>query len=233
MIELSFKTWMCGGEMVILPCSRVGHVFRKEHPYGFPEGNSWTYLKNIQRVAEVWMDSYKKYIYKIGGGTKIISEESLSHRKKLRQRLKCHPFKWYLENVYPDLTVPADNTAAYGQIKQVKSPVLCISNPSDSQFSTAPCTFENKDQWIMDTSGVVRSHSGHCVTIDHEHRTKVKLDECNKDDQNQRWVLMIRNRIRHRKTALCLEARDRAFILDVCKENFHSQLWKFTTRFIY
>src|SRR6218665_313764 len=51
-LELSFKTWMCGGSMEIAPCSRVGHIFRSAHPYSFP-GKTETLLRNNMRVAKV------------------------------------------------------------------------------------------------------------------------------------------------------------------------------------
>ncbi|KAH3720280.1 hypothetical protein DPMN_063177 [Dreissena polymorpha] len=58
-LELSFKTWMCGGTLETIPCSRVGHVYRKRSPYKWDVGN--VLRRNLVRLAEVWLDNYKEY----------------------------------------------------------------------------------------------------------------------------------------------------------------------------
>uniref|UniRef100_A0A672IKM5 polypeptide N-acetylgalactosaminyltransferase n=1 Tax=Salarias fasciatus TaxID=181472 RepID=A0A672IKM5_SALFA len=125
--ELSFRVWMCGGSLEILPCSRVGHVFRKRHPYDFPEGNALTYIRNTRRAAEVWMDEYKQYYYSARPSAQGKAFGSIAERLALRRRLNCRPFRWYMENVYPELRVP-EQDAVSSLLKQGR---LCLETRGD------------------------------------------------------------------------------------------------------
>lgn len=62
-LELSFKTWMCGGTLETIPCSRVGHVFRKTSPYAGEVSNN-VLNRNLIRLATVWLDEYKEYYFR-------------------------------------------------------------------------------------------------------------------------------------------------------------------------
>lgn len=46
----------------------------------------------------------------------VLELNSIDDRTELRQRLHCKPFKWYLENVYPQLAVP--ESQSIGTLRQ-------------------------------------------------------------------------------------------------------------------
>lgn len=104
-LEISFKTWMCGGTLEIIPCSRVGHIFRKTSPYKWRSGLN-VLGTNLVRLAAVWLDDYAKYFYAYSKNQPK-NYGDISERVKLRKELNCKPFAWYLENIHPEQFNPA------------------------------------------------------------------------------------------------------------------------------
>ncbi|CAK5081198.1 unnamed protein product [Meloidogyne enterolobii] len=129
-LEISFRVWMCGGSLEIHPCSRVGHVFRKQTPYTFPGGTATIIHHNARRTAEVWMDDYKQFFYATVTAARHVDVGDVTERQRLRERLKCKSFKWYLENIYPESPLPA-NYLSIGEIKN-PSTKLCIDTMGKS-----------------------------------------------------------------------------------------------------
>ena len=99
---------MCGGTLLIHPCSHVGHVFRSKSPYTFPGGAIKVVYKNQRRVVDVWTDEYRDYFYHIIPGLKQIDPGDMTERVKLKRDLKCKSFRWYIDNIFPEAPVPRE-----------------------------------------------------------------------------------------------------------------------------
>lgn len=61
---------MCGGVLEQIPCSRVGHVFRKNSPYSYRDDNKGKIQNhNKYRVISVWLDEWEEFYDALNPGT--------------------------------------------------------------------------------------------------------------------------------------------------------------------
>ncbi|KAM5205591.1 inactive polypeptide N-acetylgalactosaminyltransferase-like protein 5 isoform 1-T6 [Hipposideros larvatus] len=100
-LELSLRIWMCGGQLFILPCSRVGHI-NKQHILNEPEGTRAAIYNNL-RLVHVWLDEYKEEFFLRRPSLRSIPYGNISERIELRKRLGCKSFQWYLDTIFPEL----------------------------------------------------------------------------------------------------------------------------------
>ncbi|XP_035759593.1 polypeptide N-acetylgalactosaminyltransferase 6 [Egretta garzetta] len=118
-VEMSFRVWQCGGQVEIIPCSVVGHVFRSKSPHTFPKGTQ-VISRNQVRLAEVWMDDYKEIFYRRNQQAAQMAREKtygdITDRRKLREQLHCKNFTWYLQTIYPEMFVPDLTPTFYGAV---------------------------------------------------------------------------------------------------------------------
>mmetsp|Transcript_52323 Transcript_52323/g.124897 ORF Transcript_52323/g.124897 Transcript_52323/m.124897 type:complete len:425 (-) Transcript_52323:30-1304(-) len=101
-MELTMKVWRCGGRIEMVPCSRVGHLYRdpSQRPYHV-EVNTVVY--NYKRLAELWAKDHLSYFYKMKPEAVNMKLEGMEPQIKryedLQQELQCKDLQWYLDNI--------------------------------------------------------------------------------------------------------------------------------------
>ncbi|XP_028037325.1 polypeptide N-acetylgalactosaminyltransferase 2 [Bombyx mandarina] len=223
-LEISFRVWQCGGSLEIVPCSRVGHVFRKRHPYTFPGGSGAVFARNTRRAAEVWMDDYKELYYRSQPLAKQVDFGDISERVTLRDKLHCKPFRWYLQHVYPELKIPAQ----LGGPHPIKQGIRCLDTMGhlvDGTIGMYPCHYTGGNQGWLFENGLIRHHSL-CVSLSNEDRVTAVLAPCDPSDDAQLWTRK-GQLIRHEKLDACLDTERTDLHLEQCDEDKPSQQFTF------
>ncbi|XP_038607384.1 polypeptide N-acetylgalactosaminyltransferase 5 [Tachyglossus aculeatus] len=240
-MEISFKVWMCGGEIEIVPCSRVGHIFRNDNPYSFPKDRVRTVERNLVRVAEVWLDEYKDLFY--GHGLHLLERRSaignLTQQKELRKKLQCKSFRWYLENVFPDLEAPVVRAsgvlinAALGK---------CISLGNDTVV-TEDCDLNSKTQQFNYTWLRFIKHEDRCLAP-LSAKEILGLYPCDNRNKGLKWLhkslvalrpeLMDHIVVANIKKPVCWEANHNHNTLKItaCDSMNPYQKWKFEKYYV-
>lgn len=225
-LEISFRIWMCGGQLLIIPCSRVGHIFRKRRPYGSPGGQD-TMAHNSLRLAHVWMDEYKEQYLSLRPELRDRSFGDISERVALRKQLKCRSFRWYLDTVYPEMQTAANGNKQQpplfinkglrrpkvlqrGRLRNLSTGRCLVAQGRASQkggvIVLRPCDPRDPEQeWAYDEEGQLVLAGLLCLDVS-EVRTfdPPRLMKCHGSGGSQQWSLGKSNRLYQVSVGQCL-----------------------------
>uniref|UniRef100_A0A3Q0TDF8 Polypeptide N-acetylgalactosaminyltransferase n=1 Tax=Amphilophus citrinellus TaxID=61819 RepID=A0A3Q0TDF8_AMPCI len=241
-VEMSFRVWQCGGQLEIIPCSVVGHVFRTKSPHTFPKGTE-VITRNQVRLAEVWMDDYKKVFYRRNKNAAIMASEhkygDISDRLKLRESLQCKNFSWYLNTVYPEIFVPDLTPEKFGAIKNFGSN-KCLdvgeNNKGGKPLIMYYCHNMGGNQYFEYTSHKELRHNiGKQLCLHASGQSEpVKIELCQLKGKGtslapeQEWVFTEENLLKNPSSRKCLQLRGDQIVMDHCNAAEIYQQWAFS-----
>ncbi|CAH8458709.1 unnamed protein product [Heterobilharzia americana] len=131
----------------------------------------------------------------------------ITDRKKLRQRLNCKSFRWYLENIYPESPLPID-VVRLGEVRHKKTGYCLdsLGHKIDESVGTSRCHGQGGNQvFAMTEGGAIRFQVGCMDGGDRRNVGTGKLffRGCVNGSVSQTFEIS-KNRIIHKATKLCL-----------------------------
>ena len=224
-LELSFKAWMCGGRLDLMPCSHVGHVFRDSHVKSAEISNFMSI--NQKRLAKVWMDKYIDIVYIKNPSLKELDAGDVSERKALRNRLKCKSFDWYMKIVHYDKHIPTlVLKAANGLISSNGKCVDTMQKDHGPVKLYHDCHFTNSQDFQVTAVGEIRVSMDLCLSVDIT-QVSTYLVSCS-GGPSEKWIHVQNQVIKPQQNEnLCLSYNDDDVILVNCDPNDAKQLWSF------
>ncbi|XP_061207016.1 polypeptide N-acetylgalactosaminyltransferase 15 isoform X1 [Neopsephotus bourkii] len=235
-LELSIRTWLCGGSVEIIPCSRVGHVYRNHFPRAFSYEDA--IVRNKIRIAETWLGPFKENFYKHDTVAFLISKAEkpdCSERLQLQKRLGCRNFQWFVSNVYPELSQPEDTPGFSGRLYNTGVGFCADYRPGrateEGSIELFPCSDSINQHFEYNSRKEIRLGSAPLFCLDVRHG-KVIPQNCTKetDNSHQHWDVQENGMIVHILSGKCIEAAknedEKDLVLSACNKNAY-QVWQF------
>ncbi|XP_076787542.1 polypeptide N-acetylgalactosaminyltransferase 15 isoform X3 [Arvicanthis niloticus] len=238
-LEMSFKAWLCGGSVEIIPCSRVGHVYQSQDA-SFRTDPDEVILRNKILIAETWLASFKETFYRQNPeafALRKVAKPDCTERLKLQRRLGCRTFHWFLANVYPELYPSEPRPRFSGKLHNTGFG-LCADCQAEGDLlgcpmTLAPCSNNRQQQNLEHTSRkeiLFGSPQRLCLDVSGE---QVILQNCTEEGfaiHQQHWDFQEDGMIIHVLSGKCMDAgvqpSSKNLFLHQC-DGKTSQLWRF------
>ncbi|XP_072320413.1 N-acetylgalactosaminyltransferase 7 isoform X2 [Eucyclogobius newberryi] len=233
--EISYKIWQCGGQLLFVPCSRVGHIYRLQGWQGNPPpahvGSSPT-LKNYVRVVEVWWDDYKDYFYASRPETLTLAYGDISDLKRFREEHRCKSFTWFMEEIAYDIPLhyplPPKNVE-WGELRGFETS-YCIDSMGHNNggnVEIGPCHRMGGNQLFRINEANQLMQYDQCLTRSADN-SAVIITHCDQNQHNEWKYFKDMHRVTHIPTGKCLDRSDvlhKVFISD-CDNGKTTQKWE-------
>lgn len=232
-LEFPWRVWLCGGKMIHVPCSRIGHIARSQ-TYTFPKGRDNTENYNYKRAIEVWMDEYKEYVYEAKPQIKLVNAGDLTERLALKERLQCKPFKWFLDNIWPELLPYKENSIAWGWVQSsaIRHPI-CLDNNNylfslSERLLAKRCSNSVKTQMFALKNDKTLRTILQCIVVKGSFLsdTRPEMQGCF-EGHSETWTHSMPGPIKHDSSGLCLELTQSGTLTMAVCNNSTSQKWTF------
>ncbi|XP_073698667.1 polypeptide N-acetylgalactosaminyltransferase 16-like [Garra rufa] len=151
---------------------------------------------------------------------------SIADRLALRRKLNCNSFRWYLENVYPELKIP-EQEAAYSLLKQGG---LCLESHGTDSLGLAECkttlNIPASQKWTL-IEPQIRQHDLCLAITAFTAGSKVRLEPCNIKESRQKWKPR-GPALQHMISGLCLDSQPPSGppLIAQCRPQVASQSWE-------
>jgi polypeptide N-acetylgalactosaminyltransferase len=154
-VEATMKVWRCGGHIDIIPCSRIGHLFREpsRRPYDVQVDQV---VRNYARMAHVWFDEHIDKFFKMKPEARGMDVGDLTQAKKLRESLQCKNMSWYLKYVDHEMRWESDKICIPGCDRK-QNEICCLGNGADRR-STIDFTIPREKFKPVNLDSILKQH---------------------------------------------------------------------------
>ena len=193
-LELSLRTWMCGGKIQVVSCSRIAVT---ESLLPQPIDNPG----NFHRIIDLWfetdhqrlIDQHTKFEEYVRSTTEV--ESARIRKQNIKKIAECKDMRWYLSNPGKNIVQASPDVYSLGKLKNVVG--YCAhaymtpgAKGMDEYIGVQLCRphiYEPDMLYEVTYKGRYMTRKGLCLELLEDF--SVKLKTCDDSNQAQGWKL--------------------------------------------